>query len=60
MFMEIKERIIKMKKDYSKISSKKDDNVIKENIKEENIKEEKVKEVKIIRRKSKWMSTFVR
>lgn len=54
MFMEIKERIIKMKKDYSKISSKKDDNVIKENI-----KEEKVKEVKIIRRKSKWMSTFV-
>lgn len=56
MFMEIKERIIKMKKDYSKISSKKDDNVIKENIK----KEEKVKEVKIIRRKSKWMSTFVR
>lgn len=55
MFMEIKERIIKMKKDYSKISSKKDDNVIKENI-----KEEKVKEVKIIRRKSKWVSTFVR
>ena len=55
MFMEIKERIIKMKKDYSKISSKKDDNIIKENI-----KEEKVKEVKIIRRKSKWMSTFVR
>lgn len=53
--MEIKERIIKMKKDYSKISSKKDDNIIKENI-----KEEKVKEVKIIRRKSKWMSTFVR
>lgn len=55
MFMEIKERIIKMKKDYSKISSKKDDNIIKENI-----KEEKVKEVKMIRRKSKWMSTFVR
>lgn len=55
MFMEIKERIIKMKKDYSKISSKKDDNIIKENI-----KEEKVKEVKIIRRKSKWVSTFVR
>lgn len=54
MFMEIKERIIKMKKDYSKISSRKDDNIIKENI-----KEEKVKEVKIIRRKSKWMSTFV-
>lgn len=55
MFMEIKERIIKMKKDYSKISSRKDDNIIKENI-----KEEKVKEVKIIRRKSKWVSTFVR
>lgn len=55
MFMEIKERIIKMKKDYSKILSKKDDNIIKENI-----KEEKVKEVKMIRRKSKWMSTFVR